>query len=186
MRRLKVIDLVHKYFPRAVRITADRAKTRIIKRARRTRTNPKEVDMPIDQAVRDSLTPNEKRRWSYVTKAVPGLSLDQWIADGKPKPMHYRQRPDAGAQPARKAPSKPVRPPAETAPGATPTAGSAPAVKQPGAKPAASARPIADQTLPVADPLMKLAESIIRIAATRGGRCRVIVYDLALDGGSES
>lgn len=126
----------------------------------------KETAMPYD-----SLTINEKRRWSYVKKAVPGIDIEQWIADGKPKPTHYRQAAKARA----KAPSKPVRPNVE--------ATSTPAPVQ---QPAAPRPLIMSEPGKVSDPLMDLASSLIATAAKRGGRCRVMILDLTLAGDSDS
>jgi hypothetical protein len=168
----------------ADQLEADRKRTKPGKQSKRTPPPPEPPEPPDTpdtppppeseasmSSTLDSLSPNDKRRWSYVKKTVPGIDIEQWIADGKPKPTHYRKAAKARA----KAPSKPVQRPVETA--------SAPAVKQP---PSAPAPAIQGELLETSDPLMDLASTLISTAAKRGGRCRVMILDLTLAGDSEA
>jgi len=153
----------------ADQLDADQAKSGTPVRARRSRPKPnQETDMPAQ--THDKLTPNDKRRWSYVKKAVPGIDIETWVADGKPKPTHYRR----AAKAAPKAPSKPDQPPAEPASATVPM----PASPKP--------RPTTGETCVTPDPLVTFMAGLMREISMRGGRIRVHAMILTSDGESES
>lgn len=161
----------------AEQLNADRAKSgaprpRIPRPRNKPRPNNKEVAMPDDHSAYQSLSADEKRRWSYVKKCMPGMSIEQWIKDGKPKPTHYKKRANARPEPAPKAHAKLI----QTAP-EPPSTPARPATTKPASLPSPQAL-ILGETMTVSDPLVDLATSIIGSAAKRGGRCRVVVFDL--------
>lgn len=117
------------------------------------------------------LSTKEKKRWAYVKKIMPDLTLEQWVADDMPKPAHYRK----AAKPRVNVPLKHVRRPVESTSAPTPT------------QPAAKLSPLVSvESKESPNQLMDLANTIISTAAKRGGRCRVMIFDITLDGESDS